>query len=119
MRTSTLGICTEPEGFSAATVLEGRVVSAVEQFKIREHWSPREDGLLPKEAILASLQVARVDPSEIDTIVVTSRLGSPGRITRELARLDLNIKARLEQVDHRTAHAAAAFYTSPFDRAAV
>src|SRR5262245_40650704 len=119
MRTRILGISTEPTALSAAVVLENRVVSAVEQFKIREHWSPKESTVLPKEAVIASLQIAHLDPSEIDVVAFTSEVGAEKTIISQLRGLGLNGHARLEHVDHRIAHAAAAFYSSPFDRAAI
>ena len=119
MTTRLLGISTQPEGFSAAVVMEDRVVSALEQFKIREHWSPRENTLVPKEAILASLRTAHVDICEIDVVAFTSVSASTERIGPAIRALGLSTRARLEYVDHRTAHAAAAFYSSPFDRAAI
>ena len=119
MTTRILGICTEPEGFSSAVVVENRVASAVEEFKIREHWSPRENTLLPKGGILASLQVAQVDASRIDVVAFTTAFSSAERIVAEIRGLGLNPEATLEHVDHRIAHAAAAFYSSPFDQAAI
>jgi carbamoyltransferase len=114
-----LGVCTEPDGFSTAVVLENRVVAAVEQFKIREHWSPREKAILPKDAILTSLRVAEAHPAEIDVIVaLTSEFDSARTVIPNIRGLGLQ-RARLEFVDHRIAHAAAAFYSSPFDRAAI
>jgi len=119
MATRILGISTEPESFSAAVVLENRVVSAIEQFKIREHWSPKENALLPREAILAALKAAHVDPSLIDVVAFTAPVESADIIASSIRRLGLNPRARLEHVDRRLAHAAAAFYCSPFDRAAI
>jgi carbamoyltransferase len=119
MRTRILGISTQPEGFSAAIVIDNRVVSAVEQFKIREHWSPRENALLPEDAILASLEIAQIDPSEIDVVAFTSESGLAEKLVLHIRGLNLNPRARLESVDGRMAHSAAAFYSSPFDRAAV
>jgi carbamoyltransferase len=114
-----LGICTEPDSLSTAVVIGNRVVSAVEEFKIREHWSPGENSLLPRAAILAALQIAKVDPSQIDVIAFTTRPGSVERVVADIIDLGLNVEARFEQVDHRIAHAAAAFYSSPFERAAI
>src|SRR5262245_32960466 len=119
MATRILGISTEPESFSAAVVLENRVVSAIEQFKIREHWAPKENALLPREAILAALKAAHVDPFEIDVVAFTAPVQSADRIAASIRRLGLNPRARLEHVDRRLAHAAAAFHSSPFDRAAI
>jgi carbamoyltransferase len=114
-----LGVSTQPDSFSAAVVDENRVVSAIEQFKIRQHWSPKENELLPKEAILASIKAAGVHPSDIDLVAFASPFESAEQIASSIRRLGLNARARLEHVDHRLAHAAAAFYSSPFDQAAI
>ena len=119
MTTRILGICAEPEGFSAAVVVDNHVASAVEEFKIRHHWSPRENTLLPKDAILASLQIAQIDLPKIDVVAFTTGFGPPERVVEHIRDLGLNPEATLEQVDHRIAHSAAAFYSSPFDRAAI
>src|SRR5215475_2578906 len=119
MTTRILGICTEPDGFSTAVVVENRVASAIEEFKVREHWSPRENTILPKSAIVAALQIAKIDPSKIDVVAFTTGFVSPERIVADIGGLGLNAEARFEQVDHRIAHSAAAFYSSPFDRAAI
>jgi carbamoyltransferase len=119
MATRILGICTEPDGFSAAVVIENRVVAALEQFKIREHWSLREHAVIPREAILASLEIAKVDLARIEVVAFTSESDSTERIIPQIRTVGLNPEATLEHVDPRIAHAAAAFYSSPFDRAAI
>jgi carbamoyltransferase len=119
MRTRILGVSAEPDGFSSAVVVENRVVSAIEQFKIREHWLPKESAALPKEAILASLEIAKVDPSKVDVVAFTCDAHSTERILTHLRDLGLNPEASIEHVDHRIAQSAAAFHSSPFDRAAI
>jgi carbamoyltransferase len=114
-----LGISTEPEGFSAAVVVDNRVVSGIEQFKIRQYWSPTENALLPRDAILASLKTARIDLSDLDAVAFTSASGSAEKIVPSLRDLGLSARTRVEHIDHQIAHAAAAFYVSPFNRAAI
>jgi carbamoyltransferase len=114
-----LGINTEPEALSAAVVRDGVVVSAIEQFKIRQHWSPGENAPLPKDAIATALHAAGLDPSEVDVIAFASDLESAERLSPHIRSLGLNATAKIEHVDLRLAHSAAAFYTSPFDRAAI
>jgi carbamoyltransferase len=113
-----LGICTEPDGFSAAVVIENVVVSAVEQVKIRETWSPRENAVLPKDAILASLQAAQVDLSAIDIVAITANSQAVEQLLPHIRNLGINPKSQLTPVEVHTAHCTAAFYGSPFDRAA-
>jgi carbamoyltransferase len=119
MATRILGICTEPDSFSAALIIENRVVAALEQFKIREHWSPRENAVLPREAILDSLEIAKVDLARIEVVAFTSESNSTEEIIPHFRTLGVNPETRFEHVDLRIAHTAAAFYSSPFDRAAI
>jgi carbamoyltransferase len=117
--TTILGINTESDGFGAAVVVGNRVMSAVEQFKIRDHWSSRDSSAVPRDAVLTALQAARVQPSQIDTIALAGDVASVEQIIPHLRHLDLNPRARIEPVDRRLAHSTAAFYSSPFDRAAI
>src|SRR5262249_24284020 len=99
MATRILGICTEPAGLSAAVIVENRVVAALEQFKIREHWSPREDAGLPREAILTSLEIARADLARIEAVAFTSESNSAERIIPHIRTIGLNPEATVEYVD--------------------
>jgi carbamoyltransferase len=117
--TTILGINTESDGFSAAVVADGRVMSAVEQFKIREHWSSREKTPVPADAALTSLQAAGIEPSDVDVIAYIGDVHSAEKIIPHIRSLNLNPRAKYEPVDHRVAHSTAAFYSSPFDRAAI
>jgi carbamoyltransferase len=114
-----LGINTDPNHFSAAVIRDVTVLSAIEQFKIRQHWSPREEAALPRDAILCALQAAAADSSEVDAIAFVSDIEAAEKFSPHIRSLGLNPKARIEHVDPRMAHAAAAFYASPFDRAAI
>jgi carbamoyltransferase len=114
-----LGINPESDGFGAAVVADGRVVSAVEQFKIREHWSSREKETVPSDAVRTSLQAAGITPSDVDLIAYIGDVHSAETIIPHLRSLGLNPRAKIEPVDHRIAHSTAAFYNSPFHRAAI
>ena len=117
--TTILEINPESDGFGAAVVAGGRVISAVEQFKIREHWSSREKDPVPRDAVQTSLQAAGVEPSEVDLIAYIGDIHSAETITPHIRGLGLNPRARIEPVDHRVAHSTAAFYSSSFDRAVI
>jgi carbamoyltransferase len=117
--TTILGINTESDGFSAAVVIDGCVVSAVEQFKIREHWSSRDKAPVPADAVRTSLLAAGVEPSQVDVIAFTGDVRLAERIVPYLRRLDLNPRARIGPVDHGVAHSTAAIHSAPFDQAAI
>src|SRR5690242_14339062 len=112
-----LGINTESDGFGAAVVVGNRVMSAVEEFKIRDHWSSRDGTPVPGGAVLTALQAAGVQASEVDTVALVGDIASAEQIIPHIRQLHLNPRATIEPVDHRVAHATAAFYSSPFDRA--
>jgi len=117
--TSVLGINPESEGFSAAVVRDGLPVAAIEQFKIRQHWLSTEQAPLPQEAIRTSLAAAGLGFSDIDLVAFVGDIGSAETVIPHIRRLDSNGRARIEPVDRRLAHSAAAFYSSPFDRASI
>jgi carbamoyltransferase len=102
---------------ACAVLKEGELVSAVEQQKA----APRHvRGDLPVEAITAALEVAGARGEEVETVALARPLGEGHRarhIHLELRRLFP--KARVVSVDHHRAHAASAYYASPFDRATV
>src|SRR5262245_14781787 len=105
MATRVLGVCNAPDGCSTQVLAQKRVMAAVEQFKIRQHWSPREEARFPTEALHASLQVAEVHPGEIDVVIaLTSDLNSASTLSSSVRALGLQ-RAKLELVDHRIAHA--------------
>lgn len=127
--TAIVGISTACDASSAAVVVENdeasenrsgnRVASAIEQFKIREHARSADGAPLPEEAIRTSLEIAGVDASDVGLIAIIGDVESTEKLIPHIRRLGLNVRATIEPVDHRAAHAAAAFYSSPFDRAAI
>jgi len=94
----------------------GVLSSAVEQNKIaRRH----EIGELPQEAIESALQLARVTRDQVDCVALVR----PFTDGREAA-LHLTLRAqfpssRLVLLEHHLAHAASAFFASPFEDATV
>ncbi len=101
---------------ACAILKDGDLVAAVEERKISRHHLPGE---LPVNAIQECLRLAETGNEDVDCIVIVR----PFSIGHETAlHLDLRLrfpKARLVLVEHHTAHAASAFYASPFDEATV
>ena len=101
---------------ACAVLKNGVLASAVEQNKIaRRH----EIGELPQEAIEAALQLAHVSRDNVDCVALVR----PFNDGREAA-LHLTLRAqfpasRLVLLEHHLAHAASAFYASPFQDATV
>lgn len=101
---------------AAALLKDGVLAAAIEERKIaRQH----NAGDLPEQSIAACLQMGGIKPEEIDCIALV-RPFSDG--TDSTLHLHLRVRfqhARLVAVEHHTAHAASAYYPSPFDSAAV
>jgi len=107
------------EGDAASAVLkDGHLVAAVEESKLarrRAHWST--GGEMPVESIATCLELAGAKDEQVDIVAVA----------RPIADRDLHLKLRarfpharrVTVVEHHRAHAASAFFLSPFDEATV
>jgi carbamoyltransferase len=102
---------------AAATVIrDGELVAAIEQKKLTRNEAP---GTLPVAAIQHCLQIAGLSAGDVGVVSIARpwMTGSEERIHLELrARFP---RARMMVVDHQLAHAASAYYASPFDEATV
>ena len=111
-----LGIGGILDDAAAALLSNGEMQEAVEQRKIaRRHRA----GDLPVEAIEACLRPSKINPNEIECAAVVRPLGSGLDTGVHLSLRSLFPNAQIVVVDHHTAHAAAAFYASPFEEATV
>jgi|SRR5579872_4462759 len=97
---------------ACAILADGVLASAVEQKKIAHRIQP---GALPREAITAALQLAKLSPAEINSVALVR----PFDQELHMALRTEFANAQIVMVEHHTAHAAAAFYPSPFDEATV
>jgi carbamoyltransferase len=102
---------------ACAVLVDGKIVSAVEQKKIAPH---RHAGGLPVEAASVAMSLAGVDAAQVELIALArpfvERHGS------HHLHVELREKfpyARIVSVEHHQAHAASAYYASPFDHATV
>jgi carbamoyltransferase len=102
---------------ACAVLKDGELVSAVEQQKA----APRHvRGDLPVEAMRLALEVAGVRGAEVGTVALARPLGEGHRARHlHLELRSLFPRARVVSVDHHRAHAASAYYASPFDSATV
>jgi len=101
---------------ATAIVKDGQLVAAVEEVKVSRQY---QIGGLPEASIAACLAMAGAKPGEVDLVAIVRPL-STGRETG----LHLQLRARFPNsrivlVDHHAAHAASAFYASPFSEATV
>lgn len=105
-------------GDAAAAILrDGELVAAVEESKLvrrRLIWGGA--GGLPEHSIAMCLQLAGVKPQEVDAVAIAR----PVPDTDFFAELRIQFPhSRLSVVEHHLAHAASAYFVSPFEDATV
>ena len=105
-------------GDAAAAVLkDGELVAAVEESKLvrrRTHWGGLDE--MPERAIATCLELAGAKPEQVDAVAVV----------RPIPQSDFHLQLRAQfpnsriiVVEHHLAHAASAYYCSPFGEATV
>ena len=146
--TAILGINAYHGDASAAIVIDGRLVAAVEEerFNRIKHWAG-----FPAESIRYCLEVGSVRAQDVEHVAISfnpranllqrlsfvakHRPAAPAiwdRIKRQGKTFGLReqlaaavgcpareIKARFHRIDHHSTHVAAGYFVSPFDEAAV
>jgi carbamoyltransferase len=113
-----LGIGGVMNDAASAILRDGVLVAAVEESKLARR-GREQRGQLPEESIAMCLDLAGVAPDQVDCVAVVR----PIPVSRE-SGVHLNLRerfphSRMALVDHHRAHAASAFYPSPFDAANV
>ena len=98
---------------AAALLKDGQIVSAIEESKVDRR---AQAGRLPDAAIKAGLKLAGLAPGDIDFVAVARPLPQGSELPVALRAYP---KARVILVDHHEAHAASAFFVSPFQEATV
>lgn len=140
-----LGINAYHANASAALVIDGQLVAAVEEERLNR---VKYAAGFPTRAIQYCLEFAGVKPSEIDHIAVPrnpyARLATKLRFAMRMPRFAIDrakvaarfggikeelasafeidpssIRAQIHRIEHHRAHIASAFFVSPFERAAV
>ena len=101
---------------AAALLHDGRLAAAVEEAKLARGGEPVRSGDLPERAIAACLELARVKPAQVDAIA----------LVRPVPQSDFHLKlragfpnSRIVVYGHHRAHAASAYFSSPFEEATV
>ena len=105
-------------GDAAAAILRnGELVAAVEESKLvrrRLNWGGASG--LPEHSIAMCLQLAGVKPPEVDAVAVARPVPDSDFYAQLRAQFPTS---RLSVVEHHLAHAASAYFASPFDEATV
>jgi carbamoyltransferase len=97
---------------ACAVLKDGELLAAVEERKVSRQASP---GVLPEGAIATALQVARLTPGDVNCVALVRPFAQEIHLTLR-SRFP---SAQVVMVEHHAAHAASAYYPSPFDDATV
>jgi carbamoyltransferase len=105
-------------GDAATAILkDGELVAAVEESKLvrrRLNWGGAGD--LPEHSIATCLQLAGAKPEQVDAVAVARPVPKSDFYPKLRAHFP---DSRLLVVEHHLAHAASAYYPSPFEKATV
>jgi carbamoyltransferase len=105
-------------GDAASAILkDGELVAAIEESKLvrrRTHHSGH--GELPQHSIATCLELAGVKAEKVDAVALVRPLPESGFHLKLRAQFPAS---RIVIVEHHTAHAASAYFPSPFDEATV
>ena len=105
-------------GDAASAILkDGKLSAAVEESKLtRLHLRAGGPGELPEHSIATCLELAGVRPEEVDAVALARPLPGPDFHLKLRAQFP---HSRIVVLEHHRAHAASAYYASPFDEATV
>jgi carbamoyltransferase len=112
-----LGIHTFGHDTGAALISEGHVLAIGEERLDRM----KHSGLYPHKSVQYLLEAAGLKSvNDLDMIVGITRMGRDGANKEiDTVRSKLGYEGKIHTISHHTAHAASAFYPSPFDEATV
>lgn len=108
-------------GDAACAILrDGELMGAVEESKlVRRQVQWAHHGELPEHAIRTCLHLADVKPEQVDAVAIVRPIAAGHEGGFHLKLRAQFPHARVVVVEHHTAHAASAYYPSPFDAATV
>jgi carbamoyltransferase len=101
---------------AAAVVQDGRLVAAAEQKKVARRF---RRGELPGDAINGCLKLADVGASQVDYVAIVRPFAVGPEVDVHLELRGAFPNSRIVVVEHHLAHAASAYYASPFKQATV
>jgi len=111
-----LGIGGLAGGAASALLKDGELVAAMEEAKLarRSQWGTQAD--LPERSIASCLELTGAAPEQVDAVAVVRPVPEAGFHLKLRARFP---NSRIVVLEHHLAHAASAYYPSPFDEATV
>ena len=102
---------------ASALLKDGELVAAVEESKLvrrRTNWGG--PGGLPERSIATCLELAGARPDDVDAVAIVRPIPESDFLLKLRAQFP---HSRIVLVEHHRAHAASAYYPSPFDHATV
>ncbi len=101
---------------AAALVKGGALIAAAEQKKVARYSRP---GQTPMEAVDACLHAAHLERRHVDIVAVVRPLPAGAETALHLELRAAFPNAQVMLLDHHVAHAASAYFASPFEEATV
>ncbi|MBV9506293.1 MAG: carbamoyltransferase [Acidobacteriia bacterium] len=103
---------------NAATALlrDGELVAAVEESKLARSGASYSRGDLPERSIASCLAMAGAEPEQVDAVALVRPVPEAGFHLKVRAHFP---NSRIILLEHHLAHAASAYYASPFEDALV
>jgi carbamoyltransferase len=101
---------------SSAVLKDGELVAAIEESKLARGAHTGSRGELPEHAIATCLSLAGARVEQVDAVAVVRPIPESDFHLKLRARFP---QSRIVVLEHHLAHAASAYYASPFDEATV
>jgi carbamoyltransferase len=101
---------------ACAALRDGRIVAAVEESKLTRRGG---DGAIPEAAIAECLALAGFTRDQVDCVALVRPFSANQEPQVYIALRSMFPNAEVVVVEHQAAHAASAYYASPFDQATV
>lgn len=111
-----IGLGNLPGDASCALLKNGEILAAVEEIKMTRGQRP---GGLPHAAIEECLNLSGATRDQVDSVALVRPIAKGPEAELHLALRDHFPHAEIVAVEHHMAHAASAFFASPFERATV
>jgi len=103
-------------GAASALLKDGELAAAVEESKLVRRAHGGNHGDMPERSIATCLELAGAKPEEVDAVAVVRPVPESGFHLKLRARFP---NSRIVALEHHLAHAASAYYPSPFEEATV
>ncbi len=104
---------------ACAILRDGEIVAAAEEAKLTRGPRRATRGTLPEKAIQYCLEAAGVQADAVDCVAIARPLAAEPKSPLHLQLRSLFSTSQISLIEHHTAHAASAYYLSPFDAATI